>query len=75
MSEIIIKEAAIRNAAIECSMLSIEKDGTKTVTVKNSADLIKISELLHKPVLTRDYKTYSVVDGSVTYAYVSNKRR
>lgn len=41
--------------------------------VKKEFDLVKISNMTSRPILTNDHKEYWVIDGSVVYIYSREK--
>ena len=41
--------------------------------VKKEFDLVKISNMTSRPILTHDHKEYWVIDGNVVYIYSREK--
>ena len=41
--------------------------------VKKEFDLVKISNMTSRPILTNDHKEYWVIDGNVVYIYSREK--
>ncbi|MGA2784260.1 MAG: hypothetical protein ABSF09_06155 [Candidatus Bathyarchaeia archaeon] len=60
-----------REQVIECS--SITGEGLLKQYVKKEFDLVKISNMTSRPILTNDHKEYWVIDGSVVYIYSREK--
>jgi len=57
----------IRQEAVECK--SMNREGLLEVRLKKDIDMMRISEIVHRPILTYDYKEYWILDGNVANTY------
>lgn len=66
-----MSKSLLRDEAIECNAVGSAIKNMIEVELKNDSDLIRISDLTHKPIITQNHEEYWVLDGNIAYTVKS----